>query len=110
MEHPGTPGPTVSDPAQSDQAHRNQAHRNQAERIQSQGSPVLAFVQERCVTEPIARVGKAELYAAYVAYCDEHDVEDRTSEVFARELYKAVPVAPKNIAASAWSIQVQRNW
>ena len=55
MEHPGTPGPTVSDPAQSDQAHRNQAQGNQAERIQSQGSPVLAL--ERLGKDMLSEVG-----------------------------------------------------
>ena len=61
-------------------------------RLLHRGNPVLGFVHERCITgEPEARVGKETLYSAYAAYCDEHDVELTTSEVFARKLYEAAP-------------------
>jgi len=60
-------------------------------RLLHRGNPVLGFVQERCVTEPAARIGKADLYAAYAAYCDEHEVELKGAEVFARKLYEAAP-------------------
>ena len=60
-------------------------------RLLHRGNPVLGFVHERCITEPAARVGKTELYAAFAAYCDEHDVEYMSSEVFARKLYETVP-------------------
>ena len=60
-------------------------------RLLHRGNPVLGFVHERCIIEPTARTGKPDLHSAYVAYCGEHDVEYRTLEVFARELYKAVP-------------------
>ncbi len=61
-------------------------------RLLHRGNPVLGFVHERCITgELAARIGKADLYAAYGAYCDEYEVELKTPEVFARELYKAAP-------------------
>ena len=60
-------------------------------RLLHRGNPVLGFVHERCILEQAARVGKLDLHSAYLAYCGEHDVEYRTLEVFARELYKAVP-------------------
>ena len=60
-------------------------------RLLHRGNPVLGFVHERCVTEPAARIEKVDLYAAYGAYCDDHEVELKSSEVFARELYKAAP-------------------
>jgi putative DNA primase/helicase len=70
-------------------------------RLLHRGNPVLGFVHERCITEPAARVSKTDLYAAYIAYCYEHDLEHRTTEVFARELYKAAPGVRKKRGLSS---------
>ncbi|MBL8866605.1 MAG: NTP-binding protein [Planctomycetia bacterium] len=60
------------------------------------GSPVGAFVREKCVIEPEASVPTPELYAAYRAWCEAHGRKEvTTAEGFGRDLRAAVPQLDK---------------
>ena len=56
------------------------------------GSPVAAFVAERCVVGPDLIVPKAELFAAWRRYCLDNDLRPGGENVFARDLIAATSV------------------
>ena len=56
------------------------------------GSPISAFLRDRCHVEPGASVLTGDLYAAWSSWCHDHGRDHRgTAQTFGRDLSAAVP-------------------
>ncbi len=61
--------------------------------VEDLGSPVGAFVRERCLTEPGAEVSTDDLYSAWSAFCSAQGHKYVTArETFGRDLRAVVPM------------------
>jgi putative DNA primase/helicase len=59
--------------------------------LQDLASPVSAFVRDRCVLDPDASVPKADLFAAWRAWCDDHGNRAGSEATFGKNLMAAQP-------------------
>jgi putative DNA primase/helicase len=66
--------------------------RDALRQLEDLASPVSAFVRERCVVEPAARVEKSVLWGAWKAWCEDAGIHRPGSVlIFARNMYAAYP-------------------
>jgi P4 family phage/plasmid primase-like protien len=70
--------------------------------IQEIGSPVAAFIRDRCVLDPVKSVSKEALYAAYRGWCEASGAHAVRDNVFARDLRTATAQA---VQATKLSVQ-----
>lgn len=61
--------------------------------LKENSSPVLRFVNERCIVDPNAVAGKDELFDEWKTWCAENDHDPGSKASFARLLLSAVPTA-----------------
>ena len=60
--------------------------------LEDLGSPISAFLRDRCVVDPYRGVECSKLFDGWVAWCRDHN-RDRpgTTQVFSRDLRAALP-------------------
>jgi putative DNA primase/helicase len=56
------------------------------DRMVEMGSPILAFLKDKCVLEPSAKISKTALYERYKPWAEENGLSPVTHAVFARNL------------------------
>jgi P4 family phage/plasmid primase-like protien len=59
------------------------------ERLANLGSPIRAFINERCVIDTLAMVAKKKIYEAWCVYAAENALHPSTMEKFCESLYAA---------------------
>lgn len=68
-----------------------ESSREAIEELETLGSPITAFISERCAVGPGYEIGTKSLYHAWRTWCEDHGRQPGTEQTFGRDLRAALP-------------------